>query len=323
MKLEDIGFYTLSDHRAMNSSITSPLYRCEIILTDKCNFKCPYCRGLRPDLKGSMDLDSAKDVIKLWLNNGLKNIRFSGGEPTMYNGLTELVELCRDNGVERIAISTNGSNSFRFYSKLVSAGVNDFSISLDACCATVGNIMSGGVKCWSKVVENIKALSEVTYVSVGMVFTEKNVNECLESVLFADSLGVSDIRVIPSAQYNQALLKLKNLPEDIINKYPILKYRINNVKIGRHVRGISNGNRDRCWLALDDMAVAGDRYHFPCVIYLREGGNPIGKVDENFRLQRMEWIANHKPWEDPICMSNCLDVCVDYNKRASGTHSVL
>lgn len=322
MKLEDIGFYTLSDDRAKNSSVCSPLERCEIILTSRCNFRCPYCRNLKSEYQGDMDLDSAKDVIKLWLNNGLKNIRFSGGEPTMYNGLTELVELCRDNGVERIAISTNGSNSFRFYSKLVSAGVNDFSISLDACCATVGNIMSGGVKCWSKVVENIKALSEVTYVSVGMVFTEKNVNDCLISVLFADSLGVSDIRVIPSAQYNRALLKLKNLPEDIVSKYPILKYRINNVKGGRHVRGIQDEDCNRCWLALDDMAVAGDKYHFPCIIYLREGGNPIGKVDKDLRAQREEWILKHKPWEDPICQAQCLDVCVEFNRKASETHTI-
>ena len=39
-KLENIGFYTLSDERAANTSDTSPMQRCEIILTDRCNFKC-------------------------------------------------------------------------------------------------------------------------------------------------------------------------------------------------------------------------------------------------------------------------------------------
>lgn len=54
MKLEDIGFYTLSDERAKNASESSPLHRCEILITDKCNFKCPYCRGMREDLRGTM-----------------------------------------------------------------------------------------------------------------------------------------------------------------------------------------------------------------------------------------------------------------------------
>ncbi|MFA5048380.1 MAG: radical SAM protein [Patescibacteria group bacterium] len=168
----------------------SSLERCELILTSRCNFRCPYCRNLKNKYQGDMDIDSAKNILRIWIDNDLKNVRFSGGEPTMYYGLLELVEMCKDNGVERIAISTNGSNSFRTYSKLIQTGVNDFSISLDACCATVGNVMSGGPKCWDKVVENIKALSEMTYVSVGMVFTETNIHECLESVLFADSLGV-------------------------------------------------------------------------------------------------------------------------------------
>ena len=44
--LKNIGFYTLSDERAANVSDTSQMKRCEMIITEYCNFKCPYCRGL-------------------------------------------------------------------------------------------------------------------------------------------------------------------------------------------------------------------------------------------------------------------------------------
>lgn len=46
MKLEDIGFYTLSDARALSASEYSPLMRCELIVTSRCNFrkKCRYSR---------------------------------------------------------------------------------------------------------------------------------------------------------------------------------------------------------------------------------------------------------------------------------------
>ena len=43
MRLEDIGFYTLSDARAAGASASSPLWRCEMILTDLCNLRCRYC----------------------------------------------------------------------------------------------------------------------------------------------------------------------------------------------------------------------------------------------------------------------------------------
>jgi len=46
-RLEDIGFYPF----LTSGTAKTPLMRCELILTDACNFRCPYCRGLRDDLK--------------------------------------------------------------------------------------------------------------------------------------------------------------------------------------------------------------------------------------------------------------------------------
>lgn len=315
MRLEDIGFYTLSDERATNSSSTSPLKRCELILTDRCNFKCPYCRGLREDLRGSLPFEDAMRVLRHWVADGLENVRFSGGEPGLYPRLEELVSFCRENGVGRVAVSTNGSLSLDLYERLIRAGVNDFSVSLDACCAQMGDAMAGRAGAWEKVVENIRALSRLTYVTVGMVFTEDNVGDCVDSVLFADSLGVSDIRVIPSAQYNQALAKLKGLPRRVLEKYPILRYRIDNLANGEHVRGIREADTNRCPLVLDDMAVAGNK-HFPCIIYMREQGDPVGDVGPGMRQERLGWFERHDSHKDPICRRNCLDVCVLYNNKS-------
>ena len=95
MKLEEIGFYTLSENRAKNISGTSPLWRAEMILTDSCNFKCSYCRGLREDCKGDINLNTAKLALNTWIKEGLMHVRFSGGEPTIYKELLELVKLSR------------------------------------------------------------------------------------------------------------------------------------------------------------------------------------------------------------------------------------
>jgi len=317
MRLEDIGFYTLSDQRAKEASEKSPLWRCELILTDSCNFKCPYCRGLRSEYAGTLSLNEAYSILDIWISEGLKNVRFSGGEPTLYPELGKLVRHCSVNGVKRIAISTNGSASTDLYMRLVKAGANDFSISLDGGCCSVAEVMSGGKsrECWDRIVDNIRSLSKVTYVTTGMVFTEDNVDQCVEAVQFADSLGVSDIRVIPAAQYNKALDMLSDLPESFLSKYPILRYRINNIRTGSHVRGINSTNKfSHCWLGLDDMAVAND-YHFPCIIYMREGGHPVGKVTNNIRQDRLSWVLSHDPNSDYVCKNNCLDVCVQYNAK--------
>lgn len=315
MKLEDIGFYTLSDARAQTSSIKSPLWRCELILTDACNFRCTYCRGQKTPYNGTLPFEEAERIVRYWLSEGMRNVRFSGGEPTLYPGLAKLVKICKDGNCDHVAISTNGSANIELYRELIEAGVNDFSISLDSGCCSIGEAMSGGKVKWKRLIDNIRALSQETYVTVGMVFTEDNVANAARDVAFAGSLGVSDIRVIPSAQYNQALMNLVTLPDVFLARYPILKYRVENLKNGVPVRGITEGDSHKCHLAIDDMVVVAG-YHFPCVIHFREGGAPIGKIGTQTRQERADWIESHDPQKDPICKAMCLDVCMDFNRKA-------
>lgn len=318
MRLEDIGFYTLSDERAKNASATSPLWRCELLITDRCNLRCPYCRGL-PGLRGEMTTSFAMNILDWWIAEGLKNVRFSGGEPTLHDGLGELVDYCRRGGVERIAISTNGTADLSMYHNLVDRGVNDLSISLDGGCCAVGDKMAGCVLgTWHKAVKAIQEMSRRTYVSVGMVFTEENVASCVEAVLFASRCGVADIRVIPAAQYASALRSLIDIPDVILERYPILQYRVQNAVCNKPMRGLGVTDSRRCCLALDDMAVAGN-WHYPCVIYLREGGEPIGRIGRNMRQSRQRWVDLHDTLADPICSKNCLDVCVAYNNASAPT----
>jgi len=320
VKLEDIGFYTLSDKRAKETSVKSPLMRGELLLTDKCNLKCPYCRGMKKELQGEMFLSYAQYILQLWIDSGLENVRFSGGEPTLYPYLKSLIKGCKNSGVKRIAISTNGTQNLDFYKELIDLGVNDFSISLDGGCCSINNKMTGGLNFFDKVSNNIKFLSWYNYVTVGVVFNELNVNTAIETIKYVDSLNPSDIRIISSAQFNQALSNIKNIPEDILNRHPILKYRVNNFLKGRNVRGIKSTDTNKCYLVKDDVAVAG-KWHFPCIIYLREEGLPIGEINEDFRKDRIKWFKKHNTHNDPICRKNCLDVCIDYNNKVALTQT--
>ena len=316
MKLEEIGFYTLSDDRARFLSRSSPMMRGEIIITDRCNFACPYCRGIRPDCKGQMPTDEVCRIIRLWASDGLRNIRFSGGEPTLHNGLTSMVAVAKANGVRNVAISTNGSADWNLYRDLISCGANDFSVSLDACCSSFGDKMSGVNGYFDKVCDNIRRLSltPLVYVTVGVVLNEMNVDELANIVKFADSLGVDDIRIIPSAQYNRMLASAASLNPDLVRRYPILSYRVNHIRNNVPVRGLCSADCHKCHLVQDDSAVAGN-FHFPCIIALREGCLPIGKIGPNMREERIEWSRTHDTFLDPICRKNCLDVCVAFNNR--------
>lgn len=317
-KLENIGFYTLCDKRVQEVSPFSPMWRCELIITSRCNFRCLYCRGMRRECLGDISLADAATTISLWAKNDLKNIRFSGGEPTLHPNLDEMVIIAKNLRIKRIAISTNGSADRWVYEKLVDEGVNDFSISLDACCSQFSDKMAGVNGYFNKVIENIKYLSKITYVTVGVVFTDETVNSVIDIIKFASEMGVSDIRIISAAQENEAYFKfvdsVQSIPQNILDNNPILSYRISNIKNNIPVRGLKESDSHRCGLLYDDSMVAGG-YHFPCIIHFREGGDPIGKVGTNMREERIEWAKTHNTYEDPICKKNCLDVCVEYNNK--------
>jgi MoaA/NifB/PqqE/SkfB family radical SAM enzyme len=320
MKLEDIGFYTLCDERPKQLSDTSPMWRCEMILTDRCNFSCPYCRGLRDDCVGDMPVRRAFNVLYQWSTQGLKHVRFSGGEPMLYPSLSGLVGYARKCGVERIAISTNGSFPLKDYLDLVSLGANDFGISLDACCAADCGKMSGVATDgqFARLTHNIRELSKVTYVTVGVVLTDDNLHEVVSIVEFAARLGVSDIRIIPAAQEGNMISGIEHIEQKWLDKFPILRYRVLNILEGKPVRCIQEYDSHRCYIPIDDSVVCGD-FHFPCVIYMREQGEPIGRIGPDMRAERIAWSETHNTFKDPICRANCLDVCVDHNNKCA-TH---
>lgn len=314
--LKNIGFYTLSDDRAATTSDTSRLSRCELILTSRCNFNCPYCRGMKDADKGDISKEDAVSVVEQWASDNLRCVRFSGGEPTLWPYLKELVAYTKKLGAERIALSTNGSADIGYYRELMESGVNDFSISLDSCCASTGNKMAGRNDVFDTIVSNIKELSKLTYVTVGVVLTPDNYQEINDIVRFASGLGVADVRVIPAAQLSKELENL-HVDDDVLNAHPILKYRHHNFVTGSGVRGLKDSDNHQCPLVLDDMAVLNG-HHYPCIIYMREHGAPIGKMNgsiKTVRKERKQWFETHDCFADPICQGNCLDVCVDYNNK--------
>lgn len=314
MKLDNIGFYTLSDYRVKGTNAFSPLQRCELLITSKCNFKCSYCRGT--DDSADISFEQARKIVGIWADGCLRNIRFSGGEPTIVPWLVDIVRYAKNNYIKRIAISTNGSAERDLYDELLYIGVNDFSISLDACCSSTGDMMAGRKGVYKKVIDNIKYLSSKTYVTVGVVLTETNINDLKDIIDFASNeLNVSDIRIITAAQYNKKISDL-DISDAILRKHPILKYRIDNIRNNKDIRGIKKCDNNKCPLLLDDMAVKGN-HHYPCIIKMREGCDPIGEMTTltEIRLKRREYFLKTNTYNDEICKKNCLDVCVDYNNK--------
>ncbi|MCF6138410.1 GTP 3',8-cyclase MoaA [Pseudalkalibacillus berkeleyi] len=118
-----------------------PLRDLRISVTDRCNFRCHYCMPpevFGPDyefLKKNMLL-SFEEITRLTTlfqkRSGIKKVRITGGEPLMRRDLPILIaQLSSIEGIEDIAMTTNGSLLPKYADQLKEAGLDRVTISLD------------------------------------------------------------------------------------------------------------------------------------------------------------------------------------------------
>lgn len=72
-----------------------------------CNLACKWCYAQETNKNDNMDLDTAKKLIDISIEIGVKNIKLIGGEPTIYPYFFELLEYIMNYNIS-ITIVTNG-----------------------------------------------------------------------------------------------------------------------------------------------------------------------------------------------------------------------
>lgn len=107
-----------------------------ISLTDRCNFRCIYCmpeEGVRQmDHDEILRFDEIVDIVQIASEMGIKRLRLTGGEPLVRKGVADLIaELNKIEGIESIAMTTNGVLLPRMAQELKAAGLSRVNISLD------------------------------------------------------------------------------------------------------------------------------------------------------------------------------------------------
>ncbi|GAB4188586.1 MAG: GTP 3',8-cyclase MoaA [Wenzhouxiangellaceae bacterium] len=130
-----------------------PLHDLRISVIDRCNFRCPYCMPVSEyaadhEFMARADwltFDEIKRVAWAFNQLGVSKLRLTGGEPLLRPGLDELVALLRQiDGIEEIAMSTNGLLLPRYASDLKAAGLDRITVSLDSVDQAGFGEMSGG-----------------------------------------------------------------------------------------------------------------------------------------------------------------------------------
>lgn len=93
------------------SSHQQKVYLPVIPITSACNLDCPICYTInKNDDPHRLSLEGMQAILDHLAreHDDLDIINFTGGEPTLHPQLPELLRMCRDAGIRRLTVSTNG-----------------------------------------------------------------------------------------------------------------------------------------------------------------------------------------------------------------------
>ncbi|WP_187863252.1 GTP 3',8-cyclase MoaA [Helicobacter pylori] len=202
-----------------------------VSVTKQCNFRCQYCMPATPlnffDGEELLPLDNVLEFLKIAIDEGVKKIRITGGEPLLRKGLDEFIaKLHAYNKEVALVLSTNGFLLKKMAKDLKNAGLSQVNVSLDSLKSdrvlkisqkdALKNTLEG-------IEESLKAGLKLKLNTV--VMKSVNDDEILDLLEYAKNRRIQ-IRYIEFMENTHAKSLVKGLKEEEILDLIAQKYKI-------------------------------------------------------------------------------------------------
>jgi len=165
-------------------------------VTDRCDFRCVYCMAKNMTFlprQQVLTLEELQRLATLFVGQGVRKIRLTGGEPLIRPGI---VDLCRHiaalPGLRELVMTSNGSQLQRLARPLVDAGVKRMNISLDSLDPERFRAITRNGDL-AQVLRGIEAASTAGFERIKLncvVMKGRNFDEVLALVQYAIDLGI-------------------------------------------------------------------------------------------------------------------------------------
>ncbi|MDJ0974195.1 MAG: GTP 3',8-cyclase MoaA [Planctomycetota bacterium] len=242
---------------AVTDTLGRPLRDLRISVTDRCNFRCTYC--MPKEVFGNDFVFMPREellhygeigvIVRAAVSLGVKKVRITGGEPLLRKEIEWLVRgLRKIDGLEDIAMTTNGSALPLKAELLAEAGLDRITVSLDSLDDDTFRAMNDVEFPVARVLDGIDAALEagLSPVKINMVVKR----------------GVNDADVLP-------------MVEHFLGKPVVLRF-IEFMDVGT-----TNGWR------LEDVVPAGELFQTIAAALPLEPADPnyVGEVARRFRVK--------------------------------------
>ncbi|XP_039289085.1 molybdenum cofactor biosynthesis protein 1 isoform X3 [Nilaparvata lugens] len=231
----------LEDQTTVSPNLTDTFGRqhtyLRISLTERCNLRCQYCMpedGVQ--LTNKSHLLTTDELIKLadlFVRQGVNKIRLTGGEPTVHKDIINITKRLRSlDGLDSIAITTNGITLTHHLVELQRAGIDHINISLDTLNPDrYEKVTRRSHRGWKRVIAGIDLAIQLGYSPVKVncvVMRGFNEDEIVDFVSFTEDRAV-DVRFIEYMPFtgnkwcDTKMFSYKEMLDVITNKFPTLE----------------------------------------------------------------------------------------------------
>lgn len=202
-------------------------------VTDRCDFRCIYCMAEDMTFLPRQRILTLEEIYRsaeIFVANGVRKIRLTGGEPLTRKGIVGLCEqISALPGLDELVMTTNGSQLTRYAQGLADAGVKRLNISLDSLCPDKFKAMTR-IGDLDKVLDGIQAARAAGFESVkinSVVILGHNDDEVLALTDFAveNGLDITFIEEMPLGHVGRKreLFTSDQVRDCIAERYPLLE----------------------------------------------------------------------------------------------------
>ena len=170
-------------------TLQRPIRDLRISVTDRCNFRCPYCMpaeifGEKYEFLPKADILTFEEIgrlAKIFVALGVTKIRITGGEPLLRRDIETLIaDLSRLEGVCDLTLTTNGYLLTDKARALKDAGLHRLTVSLDAIDAQTFDRMSGRTHGTERVLNGIRVAERAGFHPIKInAVVQKGINDHL------------------------------------------------------------------------------------------------------------------------------------------------
>ncbi|HRF10927.1 MAG TPA: radical SAM protein [Candidatus Accumulibacter phosphatis] len=301
-----------------------------IEITSRCQLRCRHCcNDSGPKESQELALSLIERTLEEMHTWGVKQVRLSGGEPTLHSRLAEIMDACARRAIG-IILTTHGVLAGSMLSALLESPVERFLVSLDGMEPTHEQIRGKGT--FQRAVATCRRLCGAGRpVTISCHVGRHNIQDVAGLAALAAGLG-ADLKFTPLRPVGRALAHLSELMPRSQDYFAAIK-QISALRLAHpHIRILADFDildvRNEAFAVTDDLSAcgagrlmvsisaAGDVY--PCAFFITP--------DHRFSAGNLHRLSLGEIWRNspvfepfrvhtkaPTCQS-----CTHYRRRCAG-----